>query len=64
MAAQEVLNGGAQTAPPGWTEPPTDGGGDGGNGGGDGGNPGLPPASDLCDGSGTGPFPHPDDCSK
>ena len=56
MTAQEVLNGGFQTPPPDWTQPPTEGGGDGGGG--------LPPATDMCDGESTGPFPMPNDCSK
>ena len=56
MTAQEVLNGGFQTPPPDWTQPPTEGG--------DGGDGGLPPATDMCDGESTGPFPMPFDCSK
>lgn len=59
---QDVLNGGFQTPPPGWTTPQPDD--EGGENGTNGPAPPPPPPTDLCDAENLGLHTHPDNCRK
>ncbi len=56
---QDVLNGGFQTPPPGWTTPIPEVTSAGGPTA-----PPLPPDNEYCNANTVGPQPHPEDCGK